>query len=74
MRDVRVGVLGRITSGEDVGRYVLVVDDSNVSGGFLILTYEHLDRSGDGYDSWVGTIADVDLFFEESKWLIEWLK
>jgi hypothetical protein len=73
MGQVRVGVLGRIASGENVGRFVEVVDDSSESGGFLILTYEHADRSGDGSDSWVETIVDVDLYFEESDWDIEWM-
>ena len=73
MRDLRVGVLGRIVAGDDAGRFVEVLDDANSSGGFLILTYDHLDRSGNAYDSWVESIVDVDLYFEESGWDVEWL-
>lgn len=73
MRDLRVGVLGRIVAGDDVGRYVEVLDDTSSSGGFLILTYDHSDRSGNAYDSWVESIVDADLYFEESGWDVEWL-
>lgn len=73
MRDLRVGVLGRIVAGDDAGRYVEVLDDTSSSGGFLILTYDHSDRSGNAYDSWVESIGDADLYFEESSWDVEWL-
>lgn len=73
MREAKVGVLGRITSGDDSGWFVEVVDDTDASGGFLIVTYEHADRTGSAYGSWVESIIDVDLFFEESNWDIEWL-
>jgi hypothetical protein len=74
MRDIRTGVVGRIVAGLDVGRFVEVLDDWDASGGFLILTYDAADRSGEGYDSWVETIIDVDLYFEEAEWEVEWLE
>jgi hypothetical protein len=73
VRDLKVGVLGRIVSGHDAGRYVEVFDDSLVSGGFLILTFDHLDRSGNAYDAWVASVLDVDSYFDESGWDVEWL-
>ncbi len=73
MRDLKVGVVGRIDAGEDVGRFVEVIDDTDSSGGFLILTYDCVDRSGDAYDSWVESIVDVDLYFTECGWEVEWL-
>ncbi|WP_051640412.1 hypothetical protein [Cellulomonas sp. URHE0023] len=73
MRDLRVGVLGRIAAGDDAGRFVEVTDDTSSSGGFLILTFDNVDRSGNAYDSWVESIVDVDLYFAESGWEVEWL-
>jgi len=73
MRDIRLATIGRIIAGEDVGRYVEVIDDWADSGGFLILTFDAADRSGNGHDSWVETIVDVDLYFEECGWDVEWL-
>lgn len=69
----RVGVLGRITAGEDAGWFVEVVDDAAATGGFLILVHDAADRSGVGYDSWVGSIGDVERYFSESGWVVEWL-
>lgn len=34
-RSLRVGMLGLITHGEDTGRYVVVIDDHDESGGYL---------------------------------------
>ncbi len=73
MRDLRVGVLGRIVAGDDARRFVEVTDDTNSSGGFLILTFDNVDRSGNAYDSWVESIVDVELYFAESGWEVEWL-
>jgi len=44
-----------------------------LSGGFLILTYDKVDRSGNAFDSWVESIEDVDLYFDECGWDVEWL-
>lgn len=74
MRQLKISALGRIAAGDGAGRFVEVVDDSEKSGGFLILTYDTAIRSGDAYDSWVESIDDVDLYFDESGWKIEWLE
>lgn len=73
MRDLKVGVLGRIVAGDDAGRFVEIADDASTSGGFLILTYDNADRSGNAYDSWMQSIIDVELYFAESGWEVEWL-
>lgn len=74
MTKPRIGVVGRVIAGKDVGRYVEVVDNTKVSGGFYILTFENADRSGIGYDIWVDSLSDVDLYFVEINWDIEWLE
>lgn len=73
MSNLRVGVLGRIVAGEGAGRIVEVADDTETSGGFLILTYDSVDRSGNAYDSWVESIVDVELYFAETGWEVKWL-
>ena len=74
MRDLRIGILGFIKSGEEAGRFVEVIDDAGNSGGFLIVTYKDEARSPEIFDSWVESITDVDLFFDENGWEIEWLE
>lgn len=72
MRDLRIGVVGRLVAGDEAGRFVEVVDDADSSGGFLVQIYEHPDRSGVAYDSWVESIVDVDSYFDEMGWAVEW--
>lgn len=50
-----------------------VVDDGENTGGCLILTAADGELTEDGADTWVGTADDVDGFFEESGWSVEWL-
>lgn len=68
-----LGRSGRIISGDDAGWFVEVIDDTDSSGGFLILTHERLDQSGQGYDSWAESLDAVTSYFAESGWQIEWL-
>lgn len=72
MRDLRVGVVGRIVGGEsEVGRLVEVVGDSEGTGGYLIVTCSADDPS-ETFDSWVESIVDVESYFDELGWEIEW--
>lgn len=74
MRDLRIGVLGRIAAGRGAGRVVEVVDDSERTGGYLIFTYADLDRSPEVFDSWLPSIVDVELFFDDNGWEVDWDK
>jgi hypothetical protein len=73
MTAVRVGTLGRIVAGEESGRVVEVLDDSARTGGYLIFTYADADRSPDVFDSWQDSLAEVQRYFNESRWEVEWL-
>lgn len=69
--DIKIGEIGKIVSGEELGRYVKVVDDAANTGGFLILTAAAPDMQ-DCFDSWVETRETLQCFFEESGWTVEW--
>jgi hypothetical protein len=69
---MRIGQLGRIASGKDQSSFVLVKDDSERTGGFLILIGAKRDFSGESFDYWVETREDLEGFAEESNWVIEW--
>lgn len=70
--NVRIGLCGRITAGDSTGWFVEVVDDTDATGGYLILVHEDRDRSGKGYDSWVDSLAAVAGYFTESGWQVDW--
>jgi hypothetical protein len=72
MRELPIGRLGRITAGDELGRVVEIVDDSDRTGGFLIFTYADFDRSPEVFDGWVETFAEVSSYFDESGWEIDW--
>ena len=68
----KIGKKGQIRSGEHTGFFVRIQDDAPNTGGYLILLWE--DKSPNGYDYWAETIKDLDQFFRESGWDIEWLE
>lgn len=64
---------GKIISGEELGRYVKLLDDTQISGGYLILTAASLDMRDDGFDNWVGSMEDLRRYFKEANWIVEWV-
>ena len=69
--EIKVGVVGKVMDGKEVGRYVKVIDDESNTGGFLILTASS-PKMQDGFDNWVENRQVLQLFFEEAGWIIEW--
>ena len=69
--DIRLGEIGKIVAGQEIGHYVKVVDDIANTGGFLILIATASDMQ-DGFDSWVESREMLQRFFEEAGWVIEW--
>jgi len=71
MNRIQIGVIGTIMSGDGVGRFVQVIDDSDNTGGFLILTSDHRDLSH-GYDDWVENTDALTRYFDQSQWVVDW--
>jgi hypothetical protein len=69
---IPIGLLGRIVTGREKGRVVEVVDDTEATGGYLILTYSDFDRSPEVFDVWVENLDDLAGAFEENGWQVEW--
>lgn len=71
-----VGRVGLIKQGDMIGWYILIEDDRKNTGGYLILTCNSRDFSGEsavsqGYDGWV-VEHDLPEYIRESGWEIEW--
>lgn len=67
--------MGTVTNSEHPNHRVRVVDDSKGTGGFLI--FEWWDGSNGpnenrAFDSWVETREDLEAFFREGGWNVEW--
>ena len=70
--DIKIGKVGKIVGGHELGRYIKVVDDAANTGGILIFTAKAPDMQ-DGYDCWVENGETLQRFFEEAGWIVEWL-
>lgn len=72
---IKFNVIGKILQGDDVGCYIRVVHDEKDTGGFYIFQSDSIDfKSTRSFDAWVESIGQLQSFFEESSWEIEWLE
>ncbi|WP_077002995.1 hypothetical protein [Variovorax sp. KK3] len=69
--EIKLGEIGKIVGGQELGHYVKVVDDGPNTGGFLVVTSTDSDMQ-DGFDSWVEDMQTLQRFFEEAGWVIDW--
>lgn len=72
MNKIEIGITGKILEGEEQGYFVKVIDDSDDTGGYLILTCDEKTFSS-GFDGWVKNWEDLEGYFEGANWKIEWL-
>jgi hypothetical protein len=70
---IQIGIEGVILEGDMKGWHIIVQDDKKNTNGYLILQFEN-NRQGSsiGYDDWVETMADLEAYFNERKWIIAW--
>lgn len=73
MEDILIDKVGKIITGDDAGMYLKVLDDTNSTGGFLIIISKERNMKS-GFDSWVEDRESIKKFFQESNWTVEWDK
>ena len=72
--DLRIGIYGQILEGEPKNWYIFIQDDTQNTGGYLILYSTSLDSTdSNGFDAWVENFQDLQECFLEKKWKIHWL-
>jgi hypothetical protein len=65
--------LGVSVKGDGEGLYIRIDNDSENTGGFLILTNpDHGLRSNMGHGNWVENEECLERLFAENYWTIEW--
>ena len=71
---IPIETTGVILAGAQTGWFVRVRDDSQSTGGFLVVVGKNLDSNGkvEGYDDWVQDEAALEQYWKECRWLIEW--
>ncbi len=70
--EIKIGVVGEIVAGDEIRSFIKVVDDTEKTGGFLILTSSTPEMK-DGFDNWVENEKSLSKYFIESGWIIRWL-
>lgn len=71
--EIKLGRVGKIVEGEERGNYVKVVNDEVNTGGWFLVLVAKANDMRDGFDSWVENKQALQRFFDESKWVIDWL-
>lgn len=72
MMDIRFDTIGKIVEGKNKGWYIKLVDDSEKSGGVFIIEFPN-PQSGEGFNSWLERKSDIEGYFSECNWKIDWL-
>ncbi len=74
MATVPLECVGRITVGPEAGQFVLVRDDQEQTGGFLIFQSAAPDvfSAPEVFDAWVEQREGLDAFFADAGWAVEW--
>ena len=70
---VKVGSKAKIVSGRNVGWFIWVQDDSENTGGYLVIQSSNIEFSGDGFDDWFLTLDEVEKHFVYNNWTVEWI-
>ncbi len=72
--NIKIETIGRIISGDETGFFVKILDDSENTGGFIILTSPSKEFNNTVYDNWVEKFDYLEEYFNESSWVIDWLE
>jgi hypothetical protein len=71
---IEIGKVGKISSGDDIGKFVKIQKLPDDPPSFLILM-AHDPEFHRGYgDYWVKDYECLEEFFAEGKWVVEWLE
>ena len=65
--------IGKVIEGDDVGMEIQVTQATDGTEAYYILmSDDFIDPKTDKFDSWVESLEDVEEYFKESNWVIEW--
>jgi len=71
---IKINVRGKIIEGDNESWYILIQEDFENTGGYLILLSKDPNFTSDeGCDYWVEKYSNLVGFVEESRWKIHWL-
>lgn len=65
-----IGKVGRIVGGRHSDWNIKIVDDSENTGGYLVLYWS--SSSSEGFDDWVDSPSALESYFSEFEGQVEW--
>lgn len=72
---IPVGVRGKIRNSEHDGHIILVQDDKDATGGFLIYEW-WIGSAGPNehaaFDSWAKDETSIEAYIAEADWQVDW--
>ncbi|PJZ76219.1 hypothetical protein [Leptospira neocaledonica] len=71
--EIKIGIKGKILSGEKEGDYVWIYNDEKNTGGYLIFTADNPEMNN-AFDGWVEKFEYLPKYFAEAQWTVEWLE
>ena len=63
---MNINKVGKIKNGEMQGWYIKLLDDTENTGGYLIIQSEQEDFQGDGYDDWFISLEEAIQYIENN--------
>lgn len=71
--NIEINKIGKILKGDNENYYILIKEDFENTGGYLIYISEDSNfKSENCFDYWVEKLENLVGFFEESRWEIKW--
>lgn len=72
--ELKIDVIGKIVEGKAQNWFLLIKEDFEDSGGYLILISKdpNMSKYAEGYDYWAEDKDTLMEIFKEAKWNIQW--
>lgn len=72
MTNIVLDKIGKVLEGEDKGWFIKIVKDTERTRGYYVFFCKNKNFKGEVFDNWLLNYDDLQQYFVEKKWEIEW--
>lgn len=69
---MKINVIGKINSGVMTNWFIIIKDDLENTGGYLVIQSQNSDFEGKGYDNCFENLQEVEQYIEYKDLSIKW--
>ena len=69
---IEINKFGKVISDKMKGWFIIIRDDLENTGGYLVILSEDNKFSKNGYDNWFLNLKEVEQYLLDNKFEIEW--